>query len=445
MRERAGAGIRAGSSASVSFTLHGAEFAERVLARDLSLRNVAEGARVRIARMAGGAPGDAGVTFEVDVAEGALRSAGDTPATLVFAPPPVTRALAAMTEPASPGVQLQVEVVASGGFADFPDRDQRLPDGPDAGDASDPDLGLRVLIPRPEPGDRALSVTTALRAEQGTIDTDTREVLLFDRPRDPQFLTVASVSLALDAGLLQADGKVFSVAERGPGGRGGGHGAGVLQVSAVGEFRDGDVLLFDRDADGEADDGEALDVSGSVATVEFALEDIVSGEYRVLYFPNGVDALRSGLIATTFAVAFQRRTNAALEPVRDLARPQYLNAGAALLAYAIPAPSHADRSYIRIRCGSSSACRVFMACDGADGAHYFGELDTPVASRSVETVTAWRLAEAIGATDEDFAGRMSCALLGEDIAVQSFSRTWGTLVNHTYVARPLQSASAGSR
>ena len=200
----------------------------------------------------------------------------------------------------------------------------------------------------------------------------------------------------------------------------------------VGESRTG--LVFDPDRDGEDDADEAFALGTTSASFEVALEDVVGGQYDVLYFPNGVDPLRSGSVATTFAVDFHKQTNRSPEPARDLAELQYLNADTALLAYAIPPPSHPDRSHVRIRCDAAAPCRVYLACDSVDGAHFFGRLPEPVGVHAVCTVTAMQLAETIGATDADFVGGMSCELLGKDISVQVLVRRGGTLVNHTYVA-----------
>ena len=98
---------------------------------------------------------------------------------------------------------------------------------------------------------------------------------------------------------------------------------------------------------------------------------------------------------------------------------RYLNEETALLAYAIRPPSAPDTSHLRIRCESASPCNIYMACDGADGAHYFGKLDAALAPRTVETLTAMRLAETIGASDEDFAGSMSCEVIAEEVSVQT--------------------------
>ena len=56
----------------------------------------------------------------------------------------------------------------------------------------------------------------------------------------------------------------------------------------------------------------------------------------------------------------------------------------------------------------------------------------------VETLTAMELAETVGAEDEDFAGRMSCEVIGSNINVQVLTRSGDTLVNNTYVGGPLQ-------
>ena len=439
-RPGAGDDIAPGSAATVTFRLSGAVFAERIRISDLKVRNLGDGGGggFRLRSREGGAAGDRVVAFDIEVTGSVgLGNAPDgLPVTLALHMPALTRAGDAMTAPASHGVQVQVDVetttTGNFGFPDFPARGQTLSDGPDADDEREEDAGLRVLIPKPDPLDRALSLVGAEGAEGGTIEPEER-TLVFAASRDPAFLTVGRVALALREDLYQSDGEPFSVVE----GRRAGEGAGVLAVSTVADFRSGDRLIFDRDGDGQAGEGEALVIDEGVALAEFRLEEIVPGTYEVVYFPGQEEALRSGAIETTFAIDFDRSTNRAPPPVRETVQLEYLNAETALLAYAIAPPSDPDRAHIRISCRASSPCQLYLACDGADGAHYLGGLDMPIDPRTTRTVTAQEVAAVIGASDEDFAGGMSCEVFGSDIAVQVLTRSGGVLANTTYVGGPL--------
>ena len=216
-----------------------------------------------------------------------------------------------------------------------------------------------------------------------------------------------------------------------------GDGEGVLSVLTEGHFRAGDRLVFDLDGDGEAREGETLPMEGGTAAGEFLLEDVVPGDYEVLYFPRSGEPLRSGAIVTTFAIEFERSGNSAPPPVRQTVQLEYLNAERALAAYAISPPSDPDRANVRVSCRSSAPCEVYLACDGADGAHYFAGLDRPLDPRTTRTVTAREMMETLDAADEDFLGGMSCEVFGGDIAVQVLQRSGGVLTNTTYVAGPL--------
>ena len=206
--------IAPGSAATVTVRLNGAVFAERIRSSDLKLRNLADPAtgRLRVQSREGGAAGDRVVSFDVEVVGGdGLGNAaedGSPPVTLALHMAALTQAGDAMTAPSSPGVEVQVDVSSAtrgnAGFPDFPARRQTLPDGSDADDEREEEVGLRVLIPKPAPTDRALSMVGTDGVEGGTIEPGERN-LVFAAPRDPAFLTVGRVALTLRDDLYQAD------------------------------------------------------------------------------------------------------------------------------------------------------------------------------------------------------------------------------------------------
>ena len=300
--------LAAGSSAVVTLRLTGAEFAERMRASDVVLRNAAagSGARFSVRSRDGGAAGDRFVAFSVEVGPaGGLGNVGTSRLALALHMPRLTGASDAMTAPSSEGVQVQVsvesETTGRGGFPDFPARRQTRPDGPDADGARDAEDGFRVLLRKPAEDDWALSVARAEGAEGGTIEPEERR-LVFDVRRDPAVLTLARVALALRNGPVQADGRPFSVAE----GIRGGDGSGVLKVAAAGDFGAGDNIVFDLNSDGKAARPEVLTLTGSLASGVFSLEEVVPGTYSVLYFPGQEAPLRSSAIRTTFVVDFEK-------------------------------------------------------------------------------------------------------------------------------------------
>ena len=435
------ADVALGSSATVTFRLVGAVFAERVRSSDLEVRNLAdaETARLRTGILAGGAAGDRAVEFAVEVVGAGFENTAERRVTLAFRMPAVTRAGEAMTAPSSPGVRIAVEVAPTStgtrGFPDFPAQRQTLP-GADAGVGRREDDGVRVLIRRPGPMDRALSVAAEEGAEGGTIDPEGR-TLVFAEARDSVALTVARVALVLRDGLSQADGTPFSVDGDGRSTRDG-DGAGTLEVSTAAAFGPADRVVFDRDGDGEAGTGEALSINDGVASGRFSLEEVVPGTFDVLYFPAPRAALRSGSVETVFSIRFARSGNRAPPPARESVRLEYLDSENAVQAFTIGPPSGRDRAHVRIRCASPVSCRVYLACDGADGADYFGGLDAPVDPYSVRTLTAAGVGSVIGAADADFTGGMRCEVFGGDIALQLLTRSGGVLSNTTYVAGGLR-------
>ena len=147
--------VVARSSATVTFTLQGAVFADRVRDYHLSVDHLAEVdvGRLRVSARDGGAVGDNAVAFDIEVVGGnGLRGVGTVPVTLAFAVPSLTGTLEAMSGVSSSGVWVQVELQSSraaGGFPDFPVRGQTLPDGGDADGEPDEEAGLRLLVGKP--------------------------------------------------------------------------------------------------------------------------------------------------------------------------------------------------------------------------------------------------------------------------------------------------------
>ena len=462
--------------AEVRYTLHGAVLAQRVSNTDVSLKHATGSISSRV--IDGGAPGDDFVVFTVETeGEDAIAySAGWDPdgdgndcqvsavgtatvgpwlhpemkALIAFAVPPVTEAAAAMRgryTKATPGVRVSVEVdgTSVGGFPRYPARGQALDTNADGDfdDAADLDSGRRTLLKRTGKAGVALS-GAAESGVSGTINPEMRETLLISTalpfPLNPQQLEVAGITVSVDTSIDQADGSDFSVADV-TGRRFDGDGAGVLLVTVSGDFRDGDVLFWDNgndkyDAGAELD--IMLDLDDGTATGDFALNEIAGLQRSIIYVPNGEDPLRSGSIATTFSVEFSTATNAAPQPAVARSELNYAGAEDALRAYAIAPPSNPDDSNIRVRCDKSTPCQIYFACDGADGAGYFGKMDGMIGPRMVDTVNAGELADIIGAEDEDFAGRLSCEVIGTSINVQVLTRSGDSLVNNTYVGGPLE-------
>ena len=457
-------GIEMGASAQVTYTLSGAVFAERVGTQFLEVVHAgggdnAQAENLRRTRTDGGSAGDDFVTFEIEAT--AEVTAADNESTdtnpadptmtvmdsrvlLVLKLPEVTQTAAAMSGLGG-GIGVTVDFEASSKLPHFPARGQTWPDqnprdGETGADAmTDPDSGRRTVISRqlspkgvPLTG---LNVQRDTLAADATINTEMREMLVVT-PGAAQQWRVAGVVLG-ETGLDQSDGSRFTVAEGKATRKDDGDGAGVLVVTAEGDFRDGDVLFLSANEKYEDDLDTMLEIDGGTATAELDL-DLALETLSVYFVPNGEDPLRSGSIKTVFSVAFDLETNVSPRPAGDSIDLKYAGADTALLAYAIAPSSNPDESNIRLRCDSSSDCEVFFACDGADGSGYFGKMPEDIGPRMVNTLQADELAEIIGAEDEDFMGRMSCEVIGSNINVQVLTRSGDALVNNTYVGGPLE-------
>ena len=437
------------AGASITYTLIGAVFAERAGAQFVSTAHTDNEANLRVTREDGGAAGDDFVAFAVEAtgpfgpnsdevsmdATGAMGAAqAVSKALIVFAMPELTGTAGAMTGPNAPGISVSVVVertsAGAGRFGNFPESDSTVPDQNDDG-KRDADKGIRMIVPAPSA--RGVTVAT-LDGANGVINPETREMLV----GPAQQMTVGGATVTVNDALHQLDGTAFSVLNRAGASRDGG-GAGALLVTSQGDFRDGDMLFWSVDAKYN-DTDTMLEIDEGMATAEFDLFDVDGTTHNIHYIPNGEDPLRSGSITTTFAVAFENDGNVAPKAGAELVELNYLNAATALLAYAIAPPSNPDDSNIRVRCDSSSPCQVYFACDGADGAGYFGKMDGMIGARMVDTLNAMELADVIGAVDADFAGRMSCEVIGSSISVQVLTRSGDALVNNTYVGGPIESS-----
>ena len=234
-----------GSGAAITVSLIGAVFADRVVNDDLKIMH-AMGGRLAFGGKEGGAAGDDFVTFSVtadaDIDHDTTAPAGEG-ITLAFHVPALTETAAAMTSPASHGILVSVDIESAssgeGGFPNYPERNQKIPNRDPETMAMVPtldDSGIRVLIAKPSAptaasfGSLGLQVYATQDASQdGVINTEMRESFYFRDPAADQQISVAGVTLGRTAGVHQSDGKIFSVDNRRAGSRQeAGDGAGTL-------------------------------------------------------------------------------------------------------------------------------------------------------------------------------------------------------------------------
>ena len=443
--------IGAGQRMELSYTLDGAVFANTVGIGNL---NIPASPGFRAAKTAGGARGEKSVTYELTgTSTGQLGE-------INFRVPPLTMASAAMATTNSSGLSasddgVRASVVlrplSSGSGLAFPRA------GVTVGTPAVQESGTVYVLGRA----RESMYFYASPGPRGNINLEQRAMLAGPNPwhvdNQEMWPGVAFFYRSVWRTVL-ADGEtMFSVSERG--------GAGALTVKLRGEFREDDIVYLDymveELANRTIEPGEALTM-GEDGTMELRvdLEEIfvdadndrttprtpITYAYFLFFRPNGKDPLRPGLFETSFAVDFERSSNRDLTPLDwrgdhppldgpVVTQLMYAGADSAVKAYAIaPHVAGGDRSNVRIRCDAPTDCQVHVACDGADGTHYFGKVSPEIPARGVRTLDTMTLAEVIGAdAEEDFAGRMSCEVIGTGINVQVLTRSGGTLVNNTYV------------
>ena len=90
---------------------------------------------------------------------------------------------------------------------------------------------------------------------------------------------------------------------------------------------------------------------------------------------------------------------------------------------------------MRVKCESSTPCRLYLECDAPDGTSYFAQVEAPLPGRATLALTAEALGNTLGieagAWEE---GRMSCFVYStRKISVQQLTRSGGVLANNTYV------------
>lgn len=297
---------------------------------------------------------------------------------------------------------------------------------------------------RPMPGDGVASliqesddaVTMTITGGAGGINVDDRTKL----DSRAQVAALGVLSLDVVEGIRQSNGDAFSVQDRRHS-----DGAGDVNVTITGDFREGDQVFWNWNGKDGLQEEEALDVGNGMAEGSFDLDALfidanenqrmtpVAG--ALLYIPNGKDPMRNGQLAVAAMVDFDLGSMKDKGPGGATGELYYSMEGMRLntvKAYALAPMSSGDETNVRLRCGQSFDCTVYMACDAADGTGFFGKMSDTIEPWSVATANSGMIADVIGADDSDFAGRMSCEVIGAT-QVQVLTRSDGVLVNNSFV------------
>lgn len=216
---------------------------------------------------------------------------------------------------------------------------------------------------------------------------------------------------------------------------------------ASSQFRDGDIVYIDDNGDkAPGDSRELFVIAGGMATGDRALptpdEGTPMATWKVMYRPNGKDALMHGTTMTVSAMTdFSDRDhmNRAAKMDDETSITSMLNLNGIrpnpAKAYAIAPLTSSDMANVRITCESGKACNVFLSCHDGMGTEYFGDAGFMVPANGTVRKNQMELSAALGMMEgEGWTGRLACeALSTAPISVQVLTRAEGVLVNNTYV------------
>ena len=218
---------------------------------------------------------------------------------------------------------------------------------------------------------------------------------------------------------------------------------GNVSIQVFGRFQSGDMVYLGT---------RAMSISGPVASATMGIEALLQavepgdtgGSIAVVYVPGGVDDLRPGGIAAQAMLDFNEADNNAMVYAGPARADGAVRSSVGVLsydgfddggyAYGVVKSGGTDQSYVRITCGSTTTCRVFLDCNDQAGASYFGELDS-IASGATAVVSSDEIATTLGGGWT--MGRGRCDLLSDaganNLRVQHMVRSGHTLVNSSLV------------
>ena len=348
-------------------------------------------------------------------------------------------------------------------------------DGPDGtpGNADDVDPIAAQLGVNPVDDGKVLELASAMTV--GLAGDTTAEVLLSERKvivssgtnagvgvvneggSRTRGLLVGRVSLRLTTDpnvyVLRGDNPVVDVEDAGDTAddRLDGSLSGTLDVTVSGTFQVGDRMLLG--ADQTEGDAKVLEMSDSVATIEFPLTGNIAA-MDLIYVPGGVADLRPGNFAAAATLSFNDPLNASRGlAVGSLGRLKYRGIDPSAYAYGVSRANDEEvTSFLRTTCDGvnsapSAGCRIFIDCTGEDGTSYFGDLtgtDEIVSRSATRVFTSLQIAEALGG-GWDSGGSGRCELLSNgSLQVQHMIRTSGNALhnNSVVIGKPHRSSTS---
>ena len=410
----------------ITYTLSGATFAERVSPNDFTVKASAAADAAdagTIAIDSGGSKGDSSVTIEVTPV-----SSGWTATTVItFTVPDLTATGRSKTAPVRMNSSYSISKTS-----DFPEggpKNKACGEEVDGQPASA--RGCQIVKAA-----NKIDKFTLGGAAMGKIDLANRAKLISGTKNiDEIAIGTVTVVVADKAGtsIMGQDGKAASLT---------GDLAGDVAISvASSQFRDGDIVYIDDNGSGSQDDSrELFDISGGVATADRAIK---AGSWRIMYVPNGDDALTHGTaMVVSAATDFTDRENKNMD-AKDAGASKSITTMLDLagikpnpaMAYAIASLDDEDTSNVRITCESGKACNAFLSCHDQAGKEYFGDAGMEIAANATTRLDQAGINAALGIADgESWSGRLACEVLSTaPVSVQVLTRAAGVLVNNTYV------------
>ena len=465
LETRAAGGIPANSKGLITFTLTGAKFATAVRNSDLvaiaanatpdDLTGLAAPTTSPfevLAKTSGGGVGDSSVTFDVQTGSTGFDTA--TPASTADPATPnqnigssFVLQLPALKDVSPHGVTVTASTDRV--TTNFPVVDMVMRTVGTGDDAMDKDVAISArVIPR------AVNAVT-LTLGDGTdaeIDLENR-MGLKSGDKTTSLIHLGSVTVGLESGALQSDGKAFDFASGG---------AGFVDLTVSGVDATDVVFLDTVTANKRAmmmDTGEGLAVSAGMAENDFALGGELMSAKSLYLMVDGKRILTPGTLKVMASVSFRsgvadlawNEKMTAHYPVpaqKQMVEMRYAGTSGTLpRAYAIaPASSGTgDISNVRVRCDDSSDCQIYFACSDQDGMDVFGKVSEMIPARATMVFrdggggTAMDLRDVFG-EDAWMSGRLSCDVIAPDrnVEVQVLTRAGGVLVNNTYVSTNMQ-------
>ena len=446
-----GDSITPGNVADITFALSGATFSQTASPSDLDLReDTCAGNKLPLlvsGPTSGGAKGDPGVTFKVEVAS--EQEIGPEVA-LCFWVPDLQATLATISPPGAPRM-MGVNVKAS--IEQGVTNSNPFPKTINGGDIDHDKNATTDEVPGPITDRTIFVAAPALATSLGTGGTglvdirDRTKIVASSGTPDPS-ASPDSAATGLLVGTVSIEAAPGSGAIRKLNGSGFVAPEGVIDASLGGQislsvggpFQSGDKVVF-----GAGSAARQVEPEGGKASNKLELK--ATAGVTIVYVPGGKGILKPSTFAATAKYSFNNLDND--NDVRitgSTGTIKYAGVNVEGYAYGVVKGGGVDQSYLRVTCEAGGSCSVFADCTDQSGTGYFGALlEDRIPAGATVAVDSAALAKVLDGGWET--GRGRCDLYSNaSLAVQHMVRSGGVLINNsTVVGRGLdERADAGA-